>query len=226
MSLGSSIAGLFGQSPIRPLQEHYLTAHTCVATLEGFFNAVAKADWEAAATLQQQISELENHADEQKKQFRLGLPNSLFLPMPRTDLLDMIRAQDKVANRAKDIAGLMLGRQMSFPATLAPVVQSFLVRTIETSAQALTAVNELDGLIETGFSARTTRMIEQMIEELDRLERDTDDQQIALRAALYPLEAGLPPVDVIFLYRIIDWIGDLADRAQKVGGQLQTLLAH
>ncbi|HBP75141.1 MAG TPA: phosphate transport regulator, partial [Alcanivorax sp.] len=36
----------------------------------------------------------------------------------------------------------------------------------------------------------------------------------------------LPPVDVIFLYKIIEWIGDLADRAQKVGGRLQLLLAR
>ena len=53
-----------------------------------------------------------------------------------------------------------------------------------------------------------------------------DEQQIQIRSQLFKLESELPPVDVIFLYKIIEWIGDLADRAQKVGGRLQLLLAR
>jgi uncharacterized protein Yka (UPF0111/DUF47 family) len=31
---------------------------------------------------------------------------------------------------------------------------------------------------------------------------------------------------MIFLYKIIEWTGELADRAQAVGGQLELLLAN
>ena len=110
MSLGSSIAGLFGRSPIKPLQQHYDTVHECACTLAQFFDAVIAGDWDKARTLRKQVAELENQADELKKEFRLNLPKSLFLPMPRTDLLELISVQDKVANKAKDISGLMLGR--------------------------------------------------------------------------------------------------------------------
>ena len=48
--------------------------------------------------------------------------------------------------------------------------------------------------------------------------------QPILVTATHRLE--LPPVDVIFLYKIIDWIGDLANRAQTVGGRLQILIAR
>ncbi len=48
--------------------------------------------------------------------------------MPRTDLLDLISVQDKVANKAKDISGLMLGRQMTIPAVLAEVMLSLCTR--------------------------------------------------------------------------------------------------
>ena len=43
---------------------------------------------------------------------------------------------------------------------------------------------------------------------------------------LYLLEKGLPPVDVMFLYQIIEWIGDVADRAQRVGNRLELLMAR
>jgi hypothetical protein len=36
----------------------------------------------------------------------------------------------------------------------------------------------------------------------------------------------LNPVDVMFLYHIIDWVGDLADLAERVGARLEILLAR
>ncbi len=226
MSLGSSIAGLFGRSPIKPLQQHYDTVHECACTLAQFFDAVIASDWDKARTLRKQVAELENQADELKKEFRLNLPKSLFLPMPRTDLLELISVQDKVANKAKDISGLMLGREMSIPAPIADAMRSYVQGAIDTSAQAQKAINELDELIETGFSGREIRLVEELIEELDRLERANDEQQIVIRSSLFKLESELSPVDVIFLYKIIEWVGDLADRAQKVGGRLQMLVAR
>jgi hypothetical protein len=65
-----------------------------------------------------------------------------------------------------------------------------------------------------------------LIEELDALEKKSDGLEITIRASLFKLEAELPPVDVMFLYKVIDWIGDLADRSQTVGSRLQLLLAR
>lgn len=226
MSLGSSIAGLFGHSPIKPMQKHYQTVHDATGQLVDFFQAVNQEDWDRAASVQAAISEAENEADTLKKEFRLNLPRSLFLPVPRADLLDMVSVQDRVANKAKDIAGLMLGRRMTLPEPLQQSMTEYLETAIAASAQALKAINELDELVETGFSGREVKLTEELIEELDRLERKTDDQQVMIRAQLFKLEKDLPPVDVIFLYKIIDWIGDLADRAQKVGGFLHMLMAR
>ena len=64
-----------------------------------------------------------------------------------------------------------------------------------------------------------------VITELDRLEHKNDKLQVKVRAKLFKLEADLPPVNVMFLYKIIDWVGELADRAQKVGSRLQLLIA-
>jgi predicted phosphate transport protein (TIGR00153 family) len=69
-------------------------------------------------------------------------------------------------------------------------------------------------------------LVENLIEELDRIEHDTDTLQIKLRADLYKLEKDLPPINVMFLYQIIEWIGDVADRAQRVGNRLEQLMAR
>ena len=182
--------------------------------------------WEGAEAVQKEIVSFEEEADEIKKQVRLSLPKNLFLPVPRTDLLELVTVQDKVANRAKDIAGMVIGRKMKFPEEIQELFRHYLLRSIETSAQALKAINELDDLLETGFRGREAAHVEDMIEELDALESDTDDLQIQVRRVLFQQEKELPPIDVMFLYQIIEWVGDLADRASRVGGYLHMLLAR
>ena len=217
---------LFGRSPIGPMQQHIAKAHECAANLVPFFEAVIAQDWAEVARVQEEMVRLEKEADKLKKSVRLNLPKSLFLPVPRSDLLELLSVQDKVANKAKDIAGLMLGREMAIPGELQPLVRAFVQRTVDASAQALKAMNELDELLETGFGGREAKLVETLVEELDGIEDDTDRLQIEVRRALFKLEKDMPAVDVMFLYQIIDWVGDVADRAQRVGNRLEQLLAR
>lgn len=222
----ANLSNLFGRSPIKPMQEHMALAVQAAAELVPFFEAVTKGDWANASNIQQQVVKFENDADEIKKQLRLHLPKSLFLPVPRTDLLELLTMQDRIPNRAKDIAGIIMGRRMTIPDSMKPQMNEFVRASVAAAEQALTAINELDELLETGFSGRELTVVENMIKELDILEEKADQLEIGVRTSLFALEAQLPPVDVMFLYNIIDWVGDIANRAHDVGGRLQLLLAH
>lgn len=217
---------LFGRSPIGPMQQHIAKAHECAANLVPFFEAVMVEDWATVEQVQQEMSRLEHEADKLKKSVRLHLPKSLFLPVPRSDLLELLAGQDRIANRTKDIAGIMLGRKMKLPKALGTQMLAFVDSAVATVEQSLTAINELDELLETGFAGRELNIVENMIGELDRLENQADEMEVDIRAALFTLESEMPPVDVMFLYKVIDWVGDVADRAQKVGSRLELLLAR
>ncbi len=217
---------LFGRSPIGPMQQHIAKAHECASSLVPFFQAVIAEDWARVELVQQEMSRLEKEADKLKRNVRIHLPKSLFLPVPRSDLLELLSVQDKVANRAKDIAGLMLGRQMTIPQPLQPMILAFVQRVVDASEQALTAMNELDEILETGFGNREVNRVTAMIEVLEDIEHDTDRMQIEVRRTLFKLERDMPPVDVMFLYTIIEWIGDVADRAERIGNRLEQLLAR
>jgi len=226
MAINNPLTSLFGRSPITPMQEHMKVATAAAECLNDFFAAAIKNDWAAAEKVQQKISKIEDEADELKRELRRHLPKSLFLPVPRADLLELLSMQDKVANKAKDIAGLMLGRKMVPPAAISELLAEFVGSAVDTSRHALKAINELDELLETGFSGRELDVVEKLIEELDALESHSDKLEIEIRAALFKVETELPPVEVMFQYRIIEWIGELADRAEKVGSRLQVLLAR
>jgi predicted phosphate transport protein (TIGR00153 family) len=217
---------MFGQSPIGPLEEHMSKVHACVKRLAPFFEAALKQDWVTVDALQKEIALLENEADDMKRDLRLHLPKGLFLPFSRGDLLELLTMQDRLANKAKDIAGIIMGRRMVFPEAIAKLFMPFLTRCIDASHQADVAIHELDELLETSFSGNEIKLVDGMIAELLRIESDTDEKQVTLRDILFSLESELPPVNVIFIYKVIEWTGDLADNAQDIGDRLQILLAR
>lgn len=219
-------SNLFGQSPIRPIQNHIKVAHQCAERLRDFFEASVENDWDAASDIYDQITELEHAADDAKNNLRANLPNSLMMPVDRGDLLLLVAKQDEIANFTKDIAGIMLGRKMQFPEALVEDVRGFISTSIDTSGKAAIAVNEMDELLELGFKGRILDVVTNLIDQLNHLEHESDEQQIKIRAALFKIENDLPPVEVMFLYKVIEWIGELADSAQSAGGKLQLLIAR
>lgn len=220
------LTGIFGRSPIKPLQQHMAKVVDCTRALRPFAEAVVAADWQRAAAARQDIIRLEHEADAMKREIRLHLPHSLFMPVARADLLNLLQAQDSIANKTKDITGLMSGRRMILPEALHDTFLRHVQRGIDATEQAFRSVGELGELFESGFRGAEADMVEAMLVELDRIETDTDAIQIELRSKLFPLENELPPVDVMFIYMIIEWIGDLADLCHGVGNYLQLLLAR
>lgn len=222
----TSVLNMFASSPIRPLQKHMAQALRATELVYDFFVAVFDQDWDQAQAIQAQISDAEHEADKLKRELRIHLPKGLFMSMPRSDVLAVLKSQEKLVNHAKDVSGLALGRRMVLPQ---PLVEDFLVYTqtaAKVAKQAHKAIAEVDELMEVGFRGKEADRIEEIISKLDDIESETDHQQVELRAKLFLLESDLPPVDVFFLYRVIELVGDLADCAQEIGGRVILLLAE
>jgi hypothetical protein len=224
--MANVLANIFGVSPVRPLEEHINIAFRCAKQLRGFFAAAIQGDWDTAGEFRSEIEKLEHTADDLKKKIRLGLPKSLFMPVPREDLLELLLVQDKIANRTKDVSGLVLGRKMQIPAPIAEQFLEFVDRNIDAAKQARKSVRELDELFTAGFRGAEVDLVTALIEELDRIETDTDDKQAALRGALFEIEKTLDPIDAIFMYQVIELTGEIADMAERVGRRLELLLSH
>ena len=223
--MNNPISALFGRSPITPIQQHMAKAQSCITLLGDFLEASYNKDWLKAEEIQLAIHNTENEADALKREIRTHLPRSLWLPVARNDLLEMLQIQDRLANQARDIAGIMLGRKIEIPEELIECVRDYYQKNLNTSMQALKAINELDELLETGFRGKEATLVEGLVVELDELEHQSDVSQVKLRAMLFQMEDSLPPVHVMFLYKIIDRLGELADISQKVGSRLLLLIA-
>jgi len=224
MTNKGNISSLFGKSPISPLQQHMKKVHSCIKEFGVFAKAANAEDWDKAQTAQISISDKEHKADKLKKKLRMNLPSTFMMPFSRRDLLDVLLIQDSIANITKDLAGLMMTRRMVFPKEFAEDFINLTGLCIKTSAAALVAINELDELLETAFSSRERKIVDQMIKKINELEHDTDIAQNEIREKLFALESSLPPIDVMFYYRAIEWLGETADAAQKVGSRFEVML--
>ena len=222
----SYFARIFGSSPVAPLQQHMAEVVDCVEVLPELFRASAAGDVQRMRDAHRQIVQHEHEADRLKKEIRAHLPPDLFMPWDRRDFLELLRAQDRIANKSKDIAGLMIGRQMQWPPALMESTLGLLDQGIEAARQAKASVRELDELVEAGFRGAELEIVESLLDKLDDVEAETDRMQVQLRSQLFEIERELYPVDVMFLYQIIEALGTLADRAQQTGARFQILLAR
>jgi predicted phosphate transport protein (TIGR00153 family) len=224
--MGNYITKIFGASPVGPIQDHMDTCYQCAKELISFFEHVVNADWDRVSASRARIVELEHEADDLKKQLRAQLPKSLFMPVPRQDLLELLLVQDRIANRARDVSGLVFGRQMMIPETIQRDFLAFVSRNVDAAKKARRSIRELDELYETGFRGAEAELVESLVAELDQIEDDTDVMQARIRAELFNIEKDLPPVDVVFLYRVIELTGDIGDMAERIGRRLEVLLSH
>ncbi|MDX1381162.1 MAG: TIGR00153 family protein [Xanthomonadales bacterium] len=223
---GSYLSGIFGASPVKPLQTHMERVVACVSELPAFIEAVMRGDTDERDRIHQRVIDLEHEGDALKKQLRLKLPSSLFMPVDRRDVLEVLAMQDRVAGAARGVCGLIVGRDMQFPERLADDYQLLVTRCADACQQAFRAINELDELIETSFGEQERELVGGLLAELDAIESHTDEIQVRLSHALFAIEDQLPPVHVMFLYRVFDRTGAIADRAQRVGSRLQLMLAR
>src|SRR3989338_1751981 len=99
-----TIARLFGKSPFAPFQSHMKKVSLCIKKLTDIFEAIGKGEREHLTSLVQELSTLEHEADLTKNDIRNHLPKSLFLPVDRGALLEILALQDQLADQAEAIA--------------------------------------------------------------------------------------------------------------------------
>ena len=222
----SPLAKLFKRSPFKYLQEHMRVVLVCAREVPGLFEALISGDNDEVKSVSDKIFEHEAEADKIKNELRAGLPKSLFMPVDRRDLLEVLQMQDSIADTAQDIAGLLIERPMTVPDSFEEPLLKLTRRCVDVCEQSARVIEELDELLEMGFRGREATQVEEMVNELNRIEDETDELGVELTRRLFAQEDSMNPVSVIMWYQMIQWIGDLADYAEKVGDRLRLLIAR
>ncbi|MCP3939676.1 MAG: TIGR00153 family protein [Actinomycetia bacterium] len=222
----NTIVGLFGKSPFKPTQKHMEVVEQCASECIPLFEALLAGDGEQVAAHKDRVFVLENEADDVKNQIRSQLPKSLFMPIDRRDLLDLLHAQDSIADTAQDVAGLVTIRELEILEIFRGKLTPYVERNVDAVKQCKEVVGLLDELLEMGFRGREVDQVEEMVTKLGEIESETDDQGIELTGLLFQHGDEMSPPTFFLWYELFQKLGDIADYAEDVGDRLRLLVAR
>ena len=198
-------------------------AHACVERLTPLFRAVAER--KDLRSLVEEICGLETEADALKNEIRAHLPKSIFLPVSRRDVLEILTLQDMIADVAQDIAVTLTIRTMRLDPRLEAPLERLLGDATRVSSEVAQVTQELDELLETSFAGKEAERVLGMLEAINVDDSIPDTATLEAERALFSAEAELSPADLILWYQIIRQLGRLADLAEGVGNRIRLLLA-
>lgn len=183
-----TILRLFGRSPFAPLQAHMETVSACVHQLPELFAALEKNDQVALEKVVESISRVEHEADIIKNNIRNHLPKSLYLPIERSGLLEILSLQDQIADKAEDIAVLTILKKTEMFPLFKEEFQLFLTKNIEAFDEVYKIIKELTELVESSFGGIEAEKVRAMVEDVSFKEHEVDVIQRKLLIHLFNAE--------------------------------------
>lgn len=218
-----TILNLFGRSPFAPLQSHMEKVAECVHLLEPLFQAVWDKDEGRIEEIAQQISEAEHQADLTKNDIRNHLPKSLFLPVDRSHLLEILSIQDNIADRAEDVSVLVTLKKLERPLAMVEDFDLFLKKNIEGFNQAQKIIRELHELLETSFGGIEAEKVRLMVEKTAFFEHEVDLIQRTLLKKLFQ-EGDMSFRAFILWQKIFGALADISNLSEKLAYRIRATL--
>ena len=221
-----TIARLFGKSPFAPLQTHMDKVSSCIGELPNLFKAFLEQDPMGIQKSSDKISKLEHEADLSKNDIRNHLPKSLFLPLERGALLEILSLQDALADQAEEIA--RNAALLPVPLELIPEIREDFValcqKNVEVFRLARQVIKELEDLLECSFGGIEAEKVKGMVEQIAFHEYETTQIRNRLLKTLYSKGERLPYPAFHLTLTLIEEISNLARLSEKLGNRIRMLL--
>ena len=219
-----NIAKLFGKSPFAPLQTHMDRVASCVGQLPTLFKALSEKDEKALQKAAEQISRLEHEADLTKNDIRNHLPKSLFLPVDRSALFEILALQDSLADQAQAIALHACLYPLPALEEIRTDFTRFCQKNIEAFWLGREVVRELDELLECSFGGIEAEKVKGMVEQIAFFEYEADQIEYTLKRSIYQAGEWLAQPEFHLWLTLIEDIASLSHLAEKLGNRIRMLL--
>ncbi|MBB64225.1 MAG: TIGR00153 family protein [Waddliaceae bacterium] len=219
-----SILSLFSRSPITPLQAHMEKVAECVKYMKPLFKALEDKDYKLIEEITKTISKLEHEADLLKNDIRYHLPKSVFLPVDRGNLLDILAIQDHIADSAEDAAIVLTLRNLEMLPEFKDDFNEFLDMNLRAFEGAHQVIGEFHELLESSFGGVEAQKVNSLIDEVSHLEHEVDLIQRKLLKKLFSLEDKISYAVFYAWMQIFESIGDLSNASEGLSRRVRTTL--
>lgn len=219
-----TLAKLFVKSPFAPLQRHMEDVNECVNKVKEIFEALEKNDSKSISRIAKEISKLEAKADTTKNELRNHLPSSLFMPISKSALLEILSLQDDIADDCEDIGILLTLKELTLKEEFKDDFKNFLKKNFETYELIKIIIDEFDNLLETSFTGREAEKVKAMVSEVALKEHEADLSQRQLLKNIFNKEEHFSHGEFQLWLSILREIRTLSNTSEKLAHRIRNLL--
>jgi len=220
-----TIFELFAKSPFGPLQDHMRKVLECAEFMPELFKALEEGNEERFQEISASIAETEYEADKIKNQIRGDLPSTIFTPVDRRDLMEILSTQDSVSDVAEDVMVLLNLRRLPIPEGMKEELWELIDQVMVVVKQYGRIGEELDELLEASFGGAEAGKVLEMIDNLGHEEYVADQKQHKLVTKLLTLEDELGAVNVVLWMKVLGAVGDIANNAERTANRIRLFLS-
>lgn len=220
-----TIFELFAKSPFGPLQDHMRKVLECARLIPDLFRALEDGEDEKFQELSKRIQKKEYAADQIKNGIRGDLPKTIFTPVDRRDLLEILAIQDSISDVAEDVMVLLNMKKLTVHEKMRNELWAFVGQVMKTLEQFGRVGEELDELMEASFGGAEAGKVNEMIDNLGQEEYEADRLQHDLLRKLLSMENELGTLDIVMWMKVLQAVGDIANNAERTANRIRLFLS-
>ncbi len=220
------IFDLFRKSPFIALREMMKEVLECTSRIPQLYKAFVNGDEQEVERIAKEISDHEYKTDNIKNSIRQSLPNSIFMPVARGDLLQIITSMDAIADKTEDLGVLMSFKIIKVPDELKGKIDEFIKAVLDVVELSSNVIDELETLREAGFAGPEAKTVIELLDKINESEHKTDVLQYNLTKIVINKSEELDCASLVLWMKIIETTGDIANAAEKMANRIRLIISQ
>lgn len=221
-----SIFDLFRKSPFVALGEMMKEVVECTDRVPALYEAFISGDGENRDRIAKEISDHEYKTDIIKTEIRQSLPSSIFMPVARGDILQIITSMDAIADTAEDLGILMTFKNIIVPDNIKEELRKFAKIVVDVVNLAKQVIDELDMLKEANFGGPEAKTVSDLLDKINETEHETDKFQYSLTKAVLNSPKEIDCASLVLWLKILEVTGGIANAAKKMGNRIRLVISQ
>jgi predicted phosphate transport protein (TIGR00153 family) len=215
---------LFVTSPFEGLLEHAEKVKECAWAFQQAMECHVSDRCRQFEELRQEVSKLENQADNIKRRIRGHLPIGTLMPVSKFQLFRYLREQDQVLDSVKDALNWISYRsEPGIPPELEKYVFLLVDAVIDPLEELSLMVAGAKLYFET-YSEKQRVAVKEIIRRVRAQEHAADKAEAEIKQRVFNMD--IDPVTVFHMVRLAETIGSIADHAENAGDMMRAMLAR
>jgi len=212
------------REPLECLENHAKYVHQCFEKALHALDAYMEGNEKAFLTYQEQVSELEQAADMIKRNVRAHLPKGIIMPIDKFELFLYLNEQDAIADTSEDLLEWLTYRRPKFAPEFKSGIRTLYQKCLLISQSLSPIIHAARTYFETGDEDVRVH-IKDSIRALRVHEHDADVMEHKMKGLVF----SLAPQDSqcnCYLLRLVELVGEAADRAETAADIMRSMIAR